>query len=325
MSSKHFDYCSKTQLEEILAEFNATEKSMRDGVQYLKEWMKQQPHLPDIEDDEWLFNLLLRNKNSLEITKKKIDGYYTIRTLMPEMFQDRDPCSQYMINMSRQACYLPVLKLTPDGSRVIIFKIFEILENSVVDPDGIMKLSQIAIDISLKLDKVRGTILVYDFQNLSLNFVGVILSNIKKYNDLTAKANPGRYEKIYILNMKSGVEPIIRFVKTFMKKKLTDRFVIWKDDPKKLATVLPKEVLPTAYGGDEEITMEELRDIWFEEVKKYRDWFISDEKNKADLSKRPVANLHENNDAINCGTTGSFRLNSKIWRSFAYNRLKNLK
>lgn len=53
-----------------------------------------------------------------------------------------------------------------------------------------------------------------------------------------------------------------------------------------------------------------LSELWYEEIKNYQDWFISDEKNKADLTKRPVDNAYGNggnNDVTNYGMEGSFR------------------
>ncbi len=41
-----------------------------------------------------LSNFLLRGKLSLEKTKKIIDNYYTARAIMPDIFEDRDPCQK---------------------------------------------------------------------------------------------------------------------------------------------------------------------------------------------------------------------------------------
>lgn len=42
-------------------------------------------------DDQWLLAFLRGCKFSLERTKEKLDMYYTVRTLTPEYFSDRDP------------------------------------------------------------------------------------------------------------------------------------------------------------------------------------------------------------------------------------------
>lgn len=43
------EYATKDQIREFYAEFSATEETIRRDVQYLMEWLKQQPHLPSIE------------------------------------------------------------------------------------------------------------------------------------------------------------------------------------------------------------------------------------------------------------------------------------
>lgn len=41
--------------------------------------------------DEWLENLLITNKNSLERAKETLDCYFTVRVVIPEVFTVRDP------------------------------------------------------------------------------------------------------------------------------------------------------------------------------------------------------------------------------------------
>ncbi|XP_011705930.1 PREDICTED: uncharacterized protein LOC105461144, partial [Wasmannia auropunctata] len=59
-------------------------------LQMLKDWMEKQPHLPRIE---MLYLVLFLHSNyyRIEATKKTIDNFFTIRTLLPEVFSNRDP------------------------------------------------------------------------------------------------------------------------------------------------------------------------------------------------------------------------------------------
>lgn len=42
-------------------------------------------------DDEWILAFLRGSKFSLERTKEKLDFFYTVRTMLPEFFTNRDP------------------------------------------------------------------------------------------------------------------------------------------------------------------------------------------------------------------------------------------
>lgn len=45
-------------------------------------------------DDQFLVAFLRGCKHSLERTKEKLDTYYTIRTAIPEFFNNRNPLDQ---------------------------------------------------------------------------------------------------------------------------------------------------------------------------------------------------------------------------------------
>lgn len=42
-------------------------------------------------DDQFLLSFIRGCKHSMERTKEKLDTYYTMRTLLPEFFANRDP------------------------------------------------------------------------------------------------------------------------------------------------------------------------------------------------------------------------------------------
>lgn len=103
---------------------------------------------------------------------------------------------------------------------------------------------------------------------------------------------------------------------------------MWNDKAFNLANVLPKEILPVDFGGEEK-SLEELRgkffslivelltnrymlistrvllsDKWYEEIKRHRDWLIAGEKEVADLDKKPT---QISSDSAQFGLDGSFR------------------
>ncbi|XP_065226974.1 uncharacterized protein LOC135850141 [Planococcus citri] len=308
MASNYLQLCTETQLYEFFAEFNGTEESVKNDVRQLKEWMKKQSHLPNIEDDDWLTNFLLRCKNSIEKTKKIIDGYYTTRTSMPEVFQDRDSCIEKYPQFSQYFCFIPLPKLTPEGYRIFIFRISDAIKTGQPSNEDFIRQTQLLFDYSMKVDKIRGAIFIYDFQNITLHLITTMFPIVKKFITLTVKSSPLRYHQIYLLNMISALEPIIRFGKTLVKKEISDRMVVWKGNPENLIDVLPKQSLPAIYGGIEK-PIEELADLFHNDLKSKRDWFVLNENNKAGTSKKSAetSSSFGNGSATDYGMEGSFR------------------
>ena len=59
-------------------------------IEALKEWHKKQPHLPKMNDSEFAL-FLHANYYRIETTKLTIDSFYTLRTHIPEFFNNRNP------------------------------------------------------------------------------------------------------------------------------------------------------------------------------------------------------------------------------------------
>ncbi|PSN57147.1 hypothetical protein C0J52_01309 [Blattella germanica] len=86
---------SKETIDKVRIKENLDDKKIRRAVEALKNWLVQQPHLPQDKDDGQLERLFLRCKQSVERSKVTLDMYYTLRTALPEVFSNRDPDSQW--------------------------------------------------------------------------------------------------------------------------------------------------------------------------------------------------------------------------------------
>lgn len=108
-------------LREVLESHNKTEEELRKDVEIIKKWLNTQKHLPEIpgefenidlpelinpifiyktfhkdksltfSGDTVIANFLTMNKFSIEMSKQKLDMYYTIRNIFPEIFQNKHP------------------------------------------------------------------------------------------------------------------------------------------------------------------------------------------------------------------------------------------
>lgn len=77
--------------EKCRTELNEVPSRIPEDLAALKQWLAKQPHLNPRTDDQFLVGFLRGCKYSLEKTKEKLDSFYTVKTAIPEFFENRDP------------------------------------------------------------------------------------------------------------------------------------------------------------------------------------------------------------------------------------------
>lgn len=82
-------------------ELNEVPSRIEEDLLALRTWIGKQAHLRARTDDQFLITFLRGSKYSLERAKEKIDLFFTVRTLMHEMFIDRDPTDPATLEIIR--------------------------------------------------------------------------------------------------------------------------------------------------------------------------------------------------------------------------------
>lgn len=70
-------------------ELNEVPERINDDIQALREWVLKQPHLKSRTSDQFLVAFLRGCKYSLEKAKQKIDKFYSLRSTIPEIYNNR--------------------------------------------------------------------------------------------------------------------------------------------------------------------------------------------------------------------------------------------
>ncbi|XKL68337.1 hypothetical protein PGB90_003828 [Kerria lacca] len=293
---------SKELTESIYGEFNTTPDAVRRDAKTLMEWLEKQPHLPNVTDEEFLMHCIMRCKNSLEKTKQVLDRYYTIRAVMPEVYDNRDPDSPTVEFSMKALAFIPLPKLSSDGCRVSICRVFDPSLSDSVNPDEVIKAVFMAADLRLEIDFFHSDILIFDLKDFSMTIITMVMSNLRKFLTPGTKGLPMRIKTLYIINAPSSAESLITLAKSFIRKDLVKKIIVLKN-PNELLNVLPKEILPKDYGG-EEPPLSEIKDTWLKTLKHHRDWFLAENKVKADNTKRLS---HESSAIFDASMEGSFR------------------
>lgn len=82
-------------------ELNEVPERITEDIAALRTWISKQAHLKARIDDQFLVTFLRGSKYSLERAKEKIDLHFTVRTLMPELFKNRDPTDPTLLEIIR--------------------------------------------------------------------------------------------------------------------------------------------------------------------------------------------------------------------------------
>ncbi|RVE47935.1 hypothetical protein evm_007449 [Chilo suppressalis] len=290
--------------QKIREELNEKAETRDQDLAIIKEWLKQEPHLPDEFDDQRIMTFLRGCKFSLEKTKRKLDMYFTMRTAVPEFFNDRDvtrPELQEILNIVQMP---PLPGLTPEGRRVIVMRG---LDKDIQTPNvaDAFKLALMLGDVRLVEEKegVAGDVYILDASVATpTHFAKFTPTLVKKFLVCVQEAYPVKLKEVHVINVSPLVDKIVNFVKPFIKDKIKERIFL-HTDTNDLYKYVPKEMLPTEYGGNAG-SMNDLHNAWVKKLEEYKDWFAEQENIKANEALRP--GKPTNYDEL-FGIDGSFR------------------
>ncbi|KAJ8977847.1 hypothetical protein NQ317_004627 [Molorchus minor] len=145
----------------VLKQSNRTKEEFKEGVDTLKVWLKTQPHLPESPSDEMLECFYVLSKFSVESAKLKLDMYYSIRSILPEFYENKNPKLPNMQKIANVTCTIPLPKLTKDGYRVVLTKWLDDDPENFNPYDFFSHINSVA-EVRLQEDVSIGDIVIYD-------------------------------------------------------------------------------------------------------------------------------------------------------------------
>lgn len=264
-------------------------KRRQDDIDAIKTWLAKQNHLNANTEDQWILTFLRGCKFSLERTKEKIDSYYTMRTLLPEFFTNRDPMLPELQEILKLGISFPLPHPDPQGRTIFLMRVGQYDPNKIKLQD-IMKLNYINMDIVLREDDktiICGDVLIMDMRGVTLSHAAQLQPGLmKKASTVYQDAYPVRPQGIHYVYPPPSFESMFNFIKSFMKDKLRKRISLHGEKIEGLYEHIPQKCLPKEYGG-EAGTIDELAAAWRAKVESHRDWLLADEARRSDEKKRP--------------------------------------
>ncbi|KPJ11746.1 Alpha-tocopherol transfer protein-like [Papilio machaon] len=276
--------------EKARNELNETdENKMVDSLQHLKDWLAKQPYLKARTDDQWLAAFLRGCKFSLERTKQKIDLFYTLKKTAPELtpLKYKDPKFSEILDLG-VSIVLPKTS-NPAEPRILLMRpgLYDPNKYSLGD---VMSVGAVIQNIMLMDDDnfvVAGGISIIDLQGCTMaHFAQMNPMLMKKMTVAFQEAAPVRMKGVHYLNTPPGFETIFNFIKGFLNEKNKKRLYVHNTDFESLYKYLPKEVLPTEYGGNAG-TAREFTENTKKKILEYSAWLDEEHLYGTEESKRP--------------------------------------
>ncbi|KAF2880146.1 hypothetical protein ILUMI_26009, partial [Ignelater luminosus] len=241
--------CSEEDKQRILNVYGKTQKMLQEDIENIQNWMKKQPHLPEITDGRVIERFLILHKFRIQETKVILDNYYSIRSLLPE-FYSRNVNDADVKKTMNVACFIPLPKLTKDLHRVIVIKP---IERNLDDFDGCAYIIQILniAEVRLREDNCLSDIYICDLESLKIDLLLKLTPTIiRRAVILTEKVYTTRPQGIHCVNAPSFINSFLNFVKSLIKPKFAERIYVHADMGT-LCQSFSKTVLPKDYGGEE--------------------------------------------------------------------------
>lgn len=289
----------------MLAEYasehlNEIEGEKQKHIDEIRKWLGDNPKVGARTEDEHIVCFLRGCKYDTERTKEKIRNFYTMRTEVPEWFSNRDPMLPEIQELLRLGsfptswrlsavtcfigCFVPLSKFH-EGRLVVIIRAAA-HDPSQHDQNDVFKADKMMLDVAVKEHfenaTVFGVAAVIDMQGVTLAHARQLTPRIIKKAVHAWQNYHCRPKQLEFINAPTYINVLVKVFKSFMSQKLRQRVRVHfsSDDP--LVGIISKEVLPAEYGGTNGVLQDHI-DYWMRKVDGYREWFLDDEKYKADL------------------------------------------
>ncbi|XP_067015217.2 alpha-tocopherol transfer protein-like [Anabrus simplex] len=258
----------------------------RSELEHLKDWVRKQPHLPDVEDQDlvlFLHSCYFR----VEPAKNTLDTYFTVRTHVPEYFSKRDPDEPGIKQACNVTCIAPLPSSTPEGYKVMLCRLMD-LDPSHYDLAETIKVFLMISDLwQMSEGTAPGFVIAFDMDGVAFgHLTRLSIGPFKKFFYYLQEAMPVRLQGLHFFNLVPFTDKIMAMIKPFMKKELLEMLHLHTGGLESFCKFVPLDILPSDYGGKAP-SCKELLALTRPQLVANRSFFKEEEKRRVVEAKRP--------------------------------------
>ncbi|XP_031343001.1 retinol-binding protein pinta-like [Photinus pyralis] len=262
-------------------ELNEVEDRVDDDVRHIKDWFVKQAHLNFQLEDQLVLSFLRCTKFRLEKAKEKINGYFTMRSLIPALFSTRDPFLPELQRLLNAGIMVPLPKVDERGSRILLSTSGKNLNPDTMSLQSFAKICYMIADILLREDDqaiVNGLTIVIACKGAQHKYVPQLTPTFIKEQAYVVLNAPFRISGMYIVDCHPIFHYAYNITSFLLPQKIKKRVVIFTEaNSHEVYTNIPRDLFPEELGGSNG-SLKELTVEWKKKVESYREWFLQDEK-----------------------------------------------
>ncbi|KAK3910647.1 Alpha-tocopherol transfer protein-like [Frankliniella fusca] len=262
---------------DVERELRVNPRLRREDLEEMKEWASRQRSIPAMQEGDFVKFLHSCNYDVLA-AEACIQSYFKTRSSTPNIFHNRDLSLDGPQRQTNVLDFIVVPRLTPDGCRVIINGLKDPDPNNF-DFDDHQKIFHMMLDAMLMAEPtLPGVVIIYDLH------LGLI-SHFWKFGFLSQRrlfsyfqtGLPIVLKGFILLHTPSYINTVMKVLRNFGdKKRLDETKLLMGNDYSKLHALIPKECLPSDYGGSLP-SRAELSEMTLQRLKPLRDMFAEEE------------------------------------------------
>jgi len=277
------------------AVFQEDEAAVARDLADLRTWISATPHMRTTRTDELFLRLFLRGCNyNLKDTKEKLDMYFTVRSLIPNWFDNWDPADPSLQKIVAAGVFLPLQGYDRLGRYCILVRMGQVAPMSMSAEDCykvFIMLFNMVLEGNVQ-SQTKGMTMVVDMEGMGAMHSTMMNPNLlKKLVIVFQEAYPMDNEilvdlsRLYVLNMPKLMEKLFSIFLTFLNKRYKKMIKIQDKDSSTMFEEMGPEILPAEYGGTNR-SCPELATFWEAELARQEAWLSRQREFRTDEAAR---------------------------------------